>query len=157
MHTDRDWLHDKIVNEGLTQGAVATLCGVSRTAVANQVRRHGLAKSRKPVRADGRKYCYRCDSTKKVDQFSSNRSRRDGLQNECKDCVYEMEVVRRYGISAAEYRRLVQLNNGCCHICNGECPTGRRLAADHCHRTGRVRGLLCANCNQGIGQFQDDP
>lgn len=48
---------------------------------------------------------------------------------------------------------------GVCAIC-GQKETStyrgkvRKLAVDHCHKTGRVRGLLCMNCNQGLGKFQ---
>lgn len=44
---------------------------------------------------------------------------------------------------------------GVCAIC--ECPDKKRLSVDHDHQTGKIRGLLCANCNLALGNFKDDP
>lgn len=55
-----------------------------------------------------------------------------------------------------EYRRMLASQGGACAIC-GVRPRRRRLAIDHDHETGAIRGLLCGNCNLGIGHFADDP
>lgn len=55
---------------------------------------------------------------------------------------------------AAEYDRLFELQGGVCAVCKTS-PHGKRLAVDHCHDTGRIRGLLCSNCNLGIGLLGD--
>jgi hypothetical protein len=72
------------------------------------------------------------------------------------------EVSRKFGISQAEYSDLYESQNGVCAICrNPETATRngvvRALAVDHCHSSGRIRGLLCSNCNTGIGKLKDDP
>lgn len=67
------------------------------------------------------------------------------------------EVKKRYGMTGEGYHDLVRLQGGVCAICGGKCPTGRELSVDHCHETGMVRGLLCINCNRGLGNFKDDP
>lgn len=58
-----------------------------------------------------------------------------------------------------EYDRMLERQGGVCAICgNGASDAIRKnLAVDHCHGTGRVRGLLCGNCNTGLGSFKDDP
>lgn len=61
----------------------------------------------------------------------------------------------RYGISLDQYNELLKAQNGVCAICESTCPTGRNLAVDHSHKTGKVRGLLCVRCNQGLGHFMD--
>lgn len=70
--------------------------------------------------------------------------------------------VRVYGITSAEYGALLEAQGGGCAICgrteskdiSRRSATGkRRLHIDHCHATGRVRGLLCSSCNLGIGKF----
>lgn len=61
-----------------------------------------------------------------------------------------------YGLTIEDYERLLSEQNGVCAICKRVCKTGRRLAVDHCHETGRVRGLLCANCNHVLGKLNDD-
>jgi hypothetical protein len=71
------------------------------------------------------------------------------------------ERERRFGISHAEYATLYSKQNGKCAICKKsetQMRNGRikSLAVDHCHSTGRIRGLLCAACNQAIGKFGDD-
>ena len=60
----------------------------------------------------------------------------------------------RYGITEEQYDQMLEKQNHTCAICN-EKPKGN-LAVDHCHTTGKVRGLLCANCNKGLGMFKED-
>lgn len=68
-------------------------------------------------------------------------------------------IIRRvYGITQAEYDAMLEKQNGKCAICNNTDEVeGRKLAIDHCHTTGRVRGLLCGKCNRGLGLFKDNP
>lgn len=77
-----------------------------------------------------------------------------------KDKARNYYLQKNYGISREEYDRLSQEQGGACAIC-GEMPAGRGKAStlhvDHDHETGAVRGLLCTNCNNGLGQFRDDP
>lgn len=66
---------------------------------------------------------------------------------------------RLRGITPAEYDQMLAAQGGRCAICRrapDENERGRRLAIDHCHDTGRVRGLLCTLCNVGIGALGDD-
>lgn len=63
--------------------------------------------------------------------------------------------LRRYGITPAEYDRLLEEQAGRCRVCAAE-PDGV-LDVDHDHDTGAVRGLLCRRCNRGIGLWKDDP
>jgi hypothetical protein len=62
--------------------------------------------------------------------------------------------LRRRGLTLEGYADLLQAQDGRCAICR-EPSRGRRLAVDHDHITGRVRGLLCTRCNMGLGFFQD--
>lgn len=69
----------------------------------------------------------------------------------------ERDLVRRYGLTLDAYRELLQKQNGRCAICGTTaCVSGRGLAVDHCHETGRVRGILCSLCNAGLAKFRDD-
>lgn len=63
----------------------------------------------------------------------------------------------KFGIDLAEYQRMVEAHGGKCKLCGREERTKqRRLAVDHCHFTGKIRGLLCHHCNTGLGNFMDD-
>lgn len=62
---------------------------------------------------------------------------------------------KKYGISLSDYEALLERQNGVCAICRRTCKSGRNLAVDHCHETGKVRGLLCLECNRGIGALKD--
>jgi hypothetical protein len=68
--------------------------------------------------------------------------------------VAEKERARRYGLSAADYNLMLARQDGVCAICKR---SGRKLCVDHCHATGKVRGLLCSNCNRGLGFYNDNP
>jgi hypothetical protein len=67
---------------------------------------------------------------------------------------YGQRYLRRYRLTAADYDKLLSEQGGRCAIC-GALPAGKRLAVDHDHNTGQVRGLLCSRCNFGIGFLGD--
>lgn len=68
------------------------------------------------------------------------------------------ELRRKFGISLEDFERMLEAQDFLCRLCQRP-PTGRRpsLHVDHDHATGRVRGLLCQNCNVGLGHFKDSP
>lgn len=79
-------------------------------------------------------------------------------------CTVECRLVssraERYGITGAELLALLAKQDGVCALCHR--PEhgffrGQPLMVDHCHDTGRVRGLLCGDCNTALGRFGDDP
>jgi len=74
--------------------------------------------------------------------------------------VYNREdkLQRNYGFTIDEYDKMLESQGNGCAIC-GTAPeeNGRRLAVDHDHETGRVRGLLCRNCNLALGHLKDNP
>jgi hypothetical protein len=59
-----------------------------------------------------------------------------------------------YGITQEDYREMNEKQSGRCAIC--QTIPEKRLVVDHCHNTGRVRGLLCYDCNHGLGKFRDN-
>lgn len=75
-----------------------------------------------------------------------------------KYALYERKrALARYGLTIEDYDALLEDQAGVCAICGKPCRSGRRLAVDHCHTSGKVRGLLCVTCNQGLGAFEDNP
>jgi hypothetical protein len=71
--------------------------------------------------------------------------------------VERRRALAKYGLSLEDYDRLLEEQGGVCAICGQRCKTGRNLAVDHCHTSGKVRGLLCGACNSGLGHFKEDP
>lgn len=66
-----------------------------------------------------------------------------------------MARFRRYGLTFEGYIQMLKGQRYRCAICRSKPEGGRRLAIDHCHRTGRVRGLLCDLCNTALGKLGD--
>ena len=64
--------------------------------------------------------------------------------------------LRKYGITIDQYEYWSQVYGFVCHLCGNKCPSKRSLAVDHSHESGLVRGLLCINCNKGLGNFKDN-
>lgn len=67
--------------------------------------------------------------------------------------------LKKYGITEAELDAILKRQGGGCAICGHSDTSNYKVfpAIDHCHTTKRVRGVLCGNCNKGIGLFKDDP
>ena len=93
----------------------------------------------------GRRWCSGCQSFVLLVDVPKNGSR-------CKTCssvvAHGQRVEKVYGITADEYQQLFRAQHGRCYICQ-EIPRTKRLAVDHDHVTGKVRGLLCADSEWG--------
>lgn len=104
---------------------------------------------------------------KALDDFPRNRSDSTGRGGYCKPChnargsesrerLYgssrEFHLRCRYGIGQADVDLMLEAQNGRCAVCRKVDPEH----VDHDHATGKVRGLLCFNCNQALGNVRDD-
>jgi hypothetical protein len=112
------------------------------------------------------KPCSTCKRVLPVSNFFKNASKKSGYSSLCKQCnpkekrtVFRRKHpldnrLRKYGLSQTRYEQMVIEQGGRCAICKGV-PT-HPLQVDHCHRTGKIRELLCSGCNAGIGRLGDD-
>jgi hypothetical protein len=118
------------------------------------------------------KRCRICKATKPLTEFHSDCSKPDGLSNRCKVCniahakkydaliprskKLEYERIHHYGITSDQYDGMITDQDGKCAVCGGPPKIHNKLFVDHCHETDLVRGLLCSDCNSGLGYFKDD-
>lgn len=101
------------------------------------------------------KACTKCGETKGSTQFCKNKARPDGYDNWCKDCKTNSRLLKTYGITNADYQQMLEDQGYACKLCGGP-PRRKRFDIDHCHVSGKVRGLLCEDCNRGLGCFKDN-
>lgn len=66
-------------------------------------------------------------------------------------------IKKRYGITIEEFEQLLKAQENRCAICRTPADQIKRKCIDHCHRTGKVRGILCQGCNVAIAHLRDDP
>lgn len=130
------------------------------------------------------KTCATCKESKAIDCFTSyleSRTQKRRIESRCKDCEAirnknyfknnpgyitsrhrKWAIQNRYGLSLDEYNNFLEKQNGVCAICG--LLDKKSLAIDHdrscCFEGGScgkcVRGLLCTNCNNGLGRFKDN-
>lgn len=72
-----------------------------------------------------------------------------------KNGVNKIRIIEEYGITYTDYLNMLKVQGGKCPICDRQFTVSLKPNIDHCHVSGRVRGLLCGGCNRGLGQFQD--
>ena len=116
--------------------------------------------------SQGLKICGACQLPKELSKFSNDKSTKTGKTSECKKCkiawnsrnkekIAKTAAKYRYGISDIEYDSLMTVES--CQVCGVSfTETSAKRAIDHCHDTGRVRGMICYTCNIGLGHFKDD-
>jgi len=113
---------------------------------------------------DGKAYHKKYAATPKAkagqkEYASRPESRLLRKKNESRPEVVEKQrgwLLQKYNLTVEDYYFLLNKQNKLCAICS-RAPNGKRLHVDHCHKTGRVRGLLCFKCNAGIGMLDDSP
>jgi hypothetical protein len=67
----------------------------------------------------------------------------------------ELKMLRKFGLTLDQYRAMRDSQGGACAICGTAPPGEYDLRVDHCHATGKIRGLLCATCNLALGNLGD--
>jgi hypothetical protein len=87
--------------------------------------------------------------------LEANRAKARAYYHQNKERIRVQGIACRFGLSANEYRGMLAQQGGVCAICCQFCSARKHLAVDHCHKTGKVRGLLCNSCNTGLGMLQD--
>lgn len=122
------------------------------------------------------KVCTKCKEAKPLTEYSLKRpkNRKPGLQPRCKSCCAkdtqlwnesnketsrDRYLQRTYGISEKEYNARLLAQDNKCIICDTEFQTdkfgSKYPVVDHCHTNGHIRGILCNECNRGLGYFHD--
>lgn len=81
----------------------------------------------------------------KKKEYSKNRRR-----------YLDTDYKRKYGISLEDFENKERIQNYLCEICKKPNPSKRRWHVDHCHKTGKIRDLLCHNCNRLLGGSQEN-
>ena len=116
---------------------------------------------RRPAKNDARGHiwCMGCQAYLSPFKFGKYATERPPAR--CRKCrstaAHNERVKAKYGITAEAYQQLLDYQGGACAICLRPSRV-RRLAVDHDHATGRVRGLLCRHCNyELLGWYKDDP
>lgn len=112
--------------------------------------------------------CTTCGEFKTQEHFALEKDVRAfggvAMRSKCKPCnefrKYRSAIKKLYGISFEDYNKLLETQNFGCAICGSDINQNRRtsgkLFIDHCHNSGKVRGLLCSKCNHALGLFNDD-
>lgn len=137
-----------------------------------------------PIGPDGSKECSKCGIRKPIAEYSISRQGVSGpvYRSNCKACAssqakkwakdnakhhaktkHAWTLRTTYGITTEQYQEMLEKQGGKCAICkreqsarHGTNGTIFRLSVDHCHSTGKVRGLLCNDCNRAIGLLRDE-
>lgn len=124
--------------------------------------------------------CTKCKEVKSEYEFHTRKDTKLGRRSHCKACVNSRNLSRyhqfaevkeshnkasrkhllrvKYGMTPEVYEVMLKKQNGVCYICHMPEPHAKTsfLCVDHDHRTGRVRKLLCSNCNIAIGRVRED-
>lgn len=112
-------------------------------------RNHEFEATGKTLRRKNKRTCPKCETLGRA-RWEARNPEKNKQQKRIKD------LKRLFNLTPEQYDAILSEQGGVCSICKTP-PKGKHLAVDHCHTTGEIRGLLCNDCNIGLGYFQDNP
>jgi hypothetical protein len=120
------------------------------------------------------KKCSKCNDEKELSEFNKSKNGKFQKRADCKICQRKAAIARNkitydskvkwkrtikdnFNLTVDDYNLMFENQKGCCLICKKhQTDFKKRLAIDHCHHSGKIRGLLCSSCNTGLGLFKDN-
>lgn len=130
------------------------------------------------------KRCLRCGGLMHLSDFPTDKSKLDGKSIYCSNCISKINKLRRskpeykvkrrknshkyiranrewrlknkYGMTLSQFDSMFELQGRVCALCKSDKSDNKNFVVDHCHKTGRVRGILCSYCNRALGMLRDD-
>lgn len=141
--------------QGLSLNTISKQLNVSKGSVSNWVQ--GIEVPKTPTE----KHCPKC-KTSDLSRFGPNKTRPDGLQTYCRECIKQYRRPRNrsyhmkhlYDLTEQQYETRLAQQRGNCLLC-GDPPRQERLVVDHDHSTEMVRGLIHRECNLLLGYAGD--
>lgn len=131
-------------------------CGGPKNIKANYCKDCYQAKTNK-MTADGSVICLKCGPLPANKFYISKLGKYRALCKACCKVAGRESNIRskckRYGMPSELTERIIAAGHYACEICD---KTIKQFHVDHCHKTGKFRGILCSNCNSGIGMLKDD-
>lgn len=130
------------------------------------------------------KRCIKCNGLLSLQYFTKDASKKDGRSIYCQSCQrrkqkeyrkntpekqkeykkrhHSSEKSRdyslryRYGMTSSQFDIMFESQGRICALCNSDKSDSKNFVVDHCHKTGKVRGILCSYCNRALGMLKDD-
>lgn len=138
------------------------ICKDCRNSYNNEWRRRKNTDNETYIRENllksNQNICVSCKSIKPLEAFRKSIHVKTGYLNTCKACLKVREknikLKLAYNINLDEFNLLLKKQNNTCAICKTDFQI-KDICVDHCHKTGKVRGLLCHPCNRSIGMLKE--
>jgi hypothetical protein len=106
---------------------------------------------------EGTKKCSICGKIKSLSMFGTdNKNKTTGKRSDCKECQSFTQKIYKFGLTKEQLEQMIEEQNNKCLICGLEFQHYSEWCIDHCHHTGKIRGILCSECNTGLGYFFDN-
>ena len=145
---------------------VCTRCGVEQPLDSSFFRPHNEKRKDGSIYSKLKRICRACELKASI-LYRATPKAKEAIRQGQKRRYHENKNYHRnirlrtiYGITIEDYNYLLEKQGYHCAICHTDTPTNKRgniqnFSVDHCHTTGKVRGLLCSKCNIAIGLLQD--
>lgn len=108
------------------------------------------------LRGKPRHLCKECRKIESKEWYAKNKDKKREISKKYKHIKKDKDLQSTYGITLEEYYKMLAEQGHSCKICGtSKDKLKRALCVDHCHTTGKVRGLLCDTCNRSLGMLKD--
>jgi hypothetical protein len=114
-------------------------------------------KKKRWAEAEARRYQARKDDPEFREYVRTNQKRRYRENKHVRDASRAQQLRAKFGLTPEQVEAMAETQGQACASCARPFKTPKQRHVDHCHTTGKVRGLLCHGCNTGIGLFREDP